>query len=54
LGDAVLAELAGQPCKFKKLAVGGLPRSGKSEELMDHFAISARAIVEAVKGMLGL
>ena len=49
LGDGVLEALAGLPCKFRKLAVTHLPQSGKATELMDHFGISARVIVEAVR-----
>jgi transketolase len=32
-----------------RLAVREIPRSGKPEELLDRFGISARHIVEAVK-----
>ncbi len=52
LGDGVLDALAGLPCKFRKLAVTDLPRSGKAAELMDQFGISARVIVEAVKQLV--
>ena len=52
LGDAVLGALAGLPCKFRKLAVTHLPRSGKAAELMDHFGINARAITEAVEQLV--
>ncbi|MCX7014304.1 MAG: transketolase [Candidatus Sumerlaeota bacterium] len=52
LGEAVLAELAGESCKFKRLAVNGVPRSGKPDELMEHFGISARVIVDTVKSLL--
>jgi transketolase len=49
LGDAVAAALAGTGAHVRKLAVRDIPRSGKPEELLDRFGISARAIVEAVK-----
>jgi transketolase len=52
LGEAVLTALAGAgavPTKFKLLAVNGMPHSGKPDELVDAFGISARHIVEAVK-----
>jgi transketolase len=49
LGDAVLDALANESCRYKKLAVNGLPRSGDSAKLLDEFGISARCIVEAVK-----
>jgi transketolase len=34
-----------------RLAVGEIPRSGQPDELLDRYGISARHIVEAVKGM---
>ena len=52
LGEAVLtalAEAGAAPSKFKLLAVNGMPDSGKPDELVDAFGISARHIVEAVK-----
>jgi transketolase len=52
LGDAVLAALAGEPVRLHKLAVREIPRSGKPEELIERFGISAGAIVEAVKKAL--
>jgi transketolase len=52
LGEAVLAALANETCKFRKLAVNEIPRSGKPEELLDAFGISARAIVQAVKELI--
>jgi transketolase len=52
LGEAVHSALVGIPCEFQRLAVDGLPRSGKSGELLDHFGISARRIAEAVVAMI--
>ena len=52
LGDAVASALAGEPCKFRKLAVTGLPRSGPSAQLLDAFGINAANIVKAVKEQL--
>ncbi|MBC8103397.1 MAG: transketolase [Cytophagales bacterium] len=52
LGDAVLAALAEKGvalAKFTHLAVREMPRSGKPEELLEKFGISASHIVEAVK-----
>jgi transketolase len=52
IGEAVLAALtlAGAlPSKFRLLAVTGMPHSGKPEELVDAFGISARHIVAAVR-----
>jgi len=52
LGEAVLAALAGETCKFRKLAVNDIPRSGKPAELIDMFGISARHVIQAVKEMI--
>jgi transketolase len=51
LGDAVAGELSVDGIKVHKLAVNGLPRSGKPEELMAHFGIDAAAIVKKVKSL---
>ena len=56
LGEAVLHALAAAGAalaKFKLLAVNGLPHSGKPEEVVDEFGISARHIVEALKAVSG-
>ena len=52
LGDAVLSALADSPCHLHKLAVSGLPRSGKPAELMEAFSISATAISRTVRELL--
>jgi len=55
LGEGVLHALAAagaSPAKFKLVAVNNMPHSGKPEELVDAFGISARDIVEAIKGVL--
>ena len=49
LGDAVLNAVAAHGMKVHKLAVNGVPRSGKSAELLHAFSISARHIVDKVK-----
>ena len=49
LGDAVLDAVAIQGVCVHKLAVTGIPRSGKPEELLEYHGISADAIVEKVK-----
>jgi transketolase C-terminal domain/subunit len=36
----------------RRLAVREIPRSGKSEELLDRFQISARHIVDAVRAAI--
>ena len=54
LGEAVLAALAEvgvAPSKFKLIAVTKMPHSGKPEELVDAFGISARHIAEAVRAI---
>jgi transketolase len=55
IGEAVLSALAGagvSPTKFKLMAVTGMPHSGKPEELVDAFGISARDIAAAVKAII--
>jgi transketolase len=54
IGEAVLAALAQcgvAPAKFGLLAVNGMPHSGKPDELLDAFGISARHIANAVREM---
>jgi transketolase len=52
LGDAVLNAAATHGVQVHKLAVTEVPRSGKPEELLDAYGISARRIVEKVKGLV--
>jgi transketolase len=52
IGEAVLSALAqagATPAKFRLLAVREMPHSGKPDELVDAFGISARHIAEAVR-----
>ena len=52
IGEAVLSALAQEgatPSKFRLLAVREMPHSGKPDELVDAFGISARHIAEAVR-----
>jgi len=54
LGEAVLSALAKTgtfPARWRHLAVTRMPHSGKPDELLDAFGISARNIVEAVLSM---
>ncbi|MGA2028555.1 MAG: transketolase [Verrucomicrobiota bacterium] len=51
LGDAVAGELSVDGIKVHKLAVVGLPHSGKAEELLAKFGIDAAAIVKKVKSL---
>ena len=49
LGDAVLGAVGTEGIKVHKLAVRAIPHSGKPDELVDHYGIGARSIVEAAK-----
>ena len=52
VGEAVLSALATAgvaPTKSRLLAVNGMPHSGKPEELIDAFGISAKHIAAAVR-----
>lgn len=51
LGEAVAAATTGV-ATVQILAVREIPRSGKPDELLDRFGISARHIVEAVRAMI--
>ncbi|TAK91903.1 MAG: transketolase [Verrucomicrobia bacterium] len=52
LGDAVAGELSSDGVKVHKLAVNGLPRSGKAEELLAKFGIDALGIAEKVRSLV--
>ena len=52
LGDAVSEAVWDQAFRVRRLAVREIPRSGTPKELIDHYGISARAIVEAVKSLV--
>jgi len=53
IGDAVLSAVAEEPnIVVRKLAVNGIPRSGKCDELLAMFKIDSAAIVETAKSML--
>lgn len=54
LGDAVLDAVATEDVCVHKLAVTGIPRSGKPEELVEHHGISANAIVQKVKDVIAV
>ena len=53
LGDAVLDALATEGIRVHKLAVRELPRSGKPQELLDRFGISAQHIAAKVLKVVG-
>ncbi|OGW64513.1 MAG: transketolase [Nitrospirae bacterium RIFCSPLOWO2_02_FULL_62_14] len=52
LGDAVLGAVGSEGVRVHKMAVREIPHSGKPDELVDHFGLSARAIVDTVKKLL--
>lgn len=52
LGDAVLSAVSTEGIAVHKLAVREIPHSGKPEELVDHYGIGVRSIVEAVKRII--
>jgi transketolase len=52
LGDAVLAAVGSEGIRVHKMAVREIPHSGKPDELLDRYGISARAIVETAKRIL--
>ena len=51
IGDAVAEAVAGSGFTVHRLAVREIPRSGKPEELLDRFGISAAHIVSAVRAV---
>ena len=53
IGDAVAAAVAAAGFSVRRLAVREIPRSGKPEELLDRFGISARHIVDEVRAVVG-
>ena len=52
LGDAVLDAVGTEGIRVHKLAVRAIPHSGKPEELVDHYGIGVRSIVEAAKDII--
>jgi len=53
LGDAVMSAVGSEGIKVHKMAVTEIPHSGKPEELMERYGISAKHIVEKVKSLVG-
>jgi len=51
IGDAVAEAVAGEGFTVHRIAVREIPRSGKPEELLERFGISASHIVEAVRNI---
>jgi transketolase len=52
IGDAVAEAVGETAIRVHRVAVREIPRSGKPEELLDRYGISARHIVEAVRAVL--
>jgi transketolase len=52
IGDAVAEAVSDAGIRVHRVAVREIPRSGKPEELLDRYGISARHIVEAVRAVL--
>jgi transketolase len=52
IGDAVAAAVAGAGFTVHRVAVREIPRSGRPEELLDRYGISARHIVDAVRHLM--
>jgi transketolase len=51
IGDAVDEAVSGAGIQVQRIAVREIPRSGKPDELLDRFGISAKQIVAAVRGL---
>jgi transketolase len=52
IGDAVSEAVWDQGFRVRRLAVREIPRSGPPDVLLDKYGISARAIVDAVRGLI--
>ncbi|MEO8325428.1 MAG: transketolase, partial [Nitrospirota bacterium] len=52
IGDAVLSAMAEAGIRLTKMGIPKIPHSGKPDQLLDHYGISARAIVEKVKQLI--
>jgi len=53
IGDAVAEAVADAGLTVRRLAVREIPRSGKEDELLERFGISAKHIVEEVRALAG-
>jgi transketolase len=53
IGDAVAEAVEGAGLTVHRLAVREIPRSGKPEELIERYGISARQIIAAVRAVAG-
>ena len=50
--DALLSAMAGEGIRVTKMGIGQIPHSGKPDQLLDHYGISARAIVNKAKQLV--
>ena len=53
IGDAVAEAVADTDIRVHRLAVTEIPRSGKPEELLERYGISASHIIKAVRALAG-
>ncbi|HSL22838.1 MAG TPA: transketolase [Vicinamibacterales bacterium] len=54
LGDAVAEAVSAEAIAVHRLAVHEIPRSGRPEELLDRYGISARRIADTVRSLAGV
>ena len=52
LGDAVMSALSTEGARLHKMGIQEIAHSGKPAQLLDHYGISARAIIEKVKQLV--
>jgi transketolase len=54
LGDAVAEAVSPHGIAVHRLGIREIPRSGRPDELLDRYGISARSIAEAVRNLVGV
>lgn len=52
LGDAVMSALSSEGIRLHKMGIREIAHSGKPAQLLDHYGISARAIIEKAKHLV--
>lgn len=52
IGDAVLSATAEEGVRLTKMGIRQIPHSGKPDQLLDHYGISAQAIVRKIKQLV--
>ncbi|HSF09877.1 MAG TPA: hypothetical protein VLA60_10705 [Nitrospirales bacterium] len=50
--DTLLGAMAGEGIRLTKMGIDQIPHSGKPDQLLDHYEIRARAIVDKVKQLV--